>query len=126
MIKMFLVLLKVYAFYVKLESSYCRIYCENLPGLINQELDSIDRKSCRLFFLQNFQLNPSPFDMWGFMFCLKYKRENPSHILGRSLCCVCESLGRSRGVCLHIYLGLLRFKIYVKNMVIKSVADSRA
>ena len=30
--------------YVKLESSYCRIYCVNLPGSIDRELDSIDRK----------------------------------------------------------------------------------
>ena len=37
-------------FYVKLESIYCRIYCVNLPGSINRELDSIDRKSCRMFF----------------------------------------------------------------------------
>ena len=43
-------------FYIKLESSYCRIYYVNLPS-------SINRKSCRLFFLQNFQLSPSPFDM---------------------------------------------------------------
>ena len=28
--------------YVKLESSYCRIYCVNLPSSINRELDSID------------------------------------------------------------------------------------
>ena len=50
-------------FYVKLESSYCRIYCVNLPGSIDPKLDSIDRKSCRLFFLQNFQLSPCPFDV---------------------------------------------------------------
>ena len=37
--------------YVKLESSSCRIYFVNLPGSIDQELDLIDRKSCRLFFL---------------------------------------------------------------------------
>ena len=30
-------------FYVKLESSYCRIYCAILSGSINRELDSIDR-----------------------------------------------------------------------------------
>ena len=47
-------------FYVKLESSYCRIYCVNLPDSIDRELDLIDRKSCKLFFLQNFQLSPSP------------------------------------------------------------------
>ena len=50
-------------FYVKLGSSYCGIYCVNLLGSIDRELDSIDRKSCRLFLLQNFQLNPSPFDV---------------------------------------------------------------
>ena len=29
-------------FYIKLESSYCRIYCVNLSGSIDRELDSID------------------------------------------------------------------------------------
>ena len=37
-------------FYVKLESSCCRIYYVNLPGSIDRELDLIDRSSCRLFF----------------------------------------------------------------------------
>ena len=37
--------------YVKLESSSCRIYCVNLPGLIDRVLDSINQKSCKLFFL---------------------------------------------------------------------------
>ena len=89
--------------YVKLESSYCRIYFVNMLGSINRELNSIDRKSCRLFFLQNFQLSPSTFDV--------YKKENPSHVLGDSLCCACESFVRSRCGCLHTYLGFLRFKI---------------
>ena len=89
--------------YVKLESSYCRIYFVNMLGSINRELNSIDRKSCRLFFLQNFQLSPSPFDV--------YKKKNPSHVLGDSLCCACESFVRSRCGCLHTYLGFLRFKI---------------
>ena len=52
-------LLKV-CLYVKLELMFCRIYCVNLLGSIDRELDLIDRKSCRLFFLQNFQLSPSP------------------------------------------------------------------
>ena len=63
-----------------------------------------------VFFLQNFQLSPSLFDVQGFMFYLKYKRENHSHVLGCSLCCVCESFVRSRGG-LHTYLGFPRFKI---------------
>ena len=46
-------------FYVKLKSSCCRIYCVNLLSSIDRKLDSIDRKSCKLFFLQNFQLSPS-------------------------------------------------------------------
>ena len=50
-------------FLCKVVSSCCRIYCVNLSGLINRELDSIDRKSCRLFFLQNFRLSPSLFDV---------------------------------------------------------------
>ena len=29
-------------FYVKLELSYCRIYCVNLPGSIDRELDLIN------------------------------------------------------------------------------------
>ena len=30
------------------------------------------------------------------MFCPKYKREKPNHILCNSICCVCESLVRSK------------------------------
>ena len=60
------------------------------------------------------------------MFYLRYKRENPSHVLGCSLCCVCESSVRSRGGCLHIHLGFPRFKIDVENLVINLIVDSRA
>ena len=49
--------------YVKLELSSCKIYYVNLPDSINWELDLIDWKLCRLFFLQNFQLSLSPFDV---------------------------------------------------------------
>ena len=37
-----------------------------------------------------------------------------------------ESLMRSRGVCLHIYLGLSRIKIHVESLMIVSVAIQRA
>ena len=59
------------------------------------------------------------------MFCLKYKRENPSHVLGDSLCCVYESFVRSRGGCLHTYLGYQELD-YVKSLMINSVAALRA
>ena len=114
MIKTFqfcLELLKVYAFYVKFELSCCRIYCVNLPGLIDRELDSTNRNSGRKFFCKIFQLSPSSFDVQGFMFCPRYKRENPSHVLGCSLCCMCKSFVRSRGGCLHTYLGLPRTRL---------------
>ena len=55
--------LEVYVFYVKLEPSDYRIYCVNLPGSIDQELDLIDRISCRSFFCKIFQLSPSLFDV---------------------------------------------------------------
>ena len=109
-------LLKVYAFYVKLESSCCRIYCVNLPSSIDRELDLTDQNLGRTFFCRIFQLSPSlfdvqPFDVQSFMFCLKYKRKNPNHVLGCSLCCVCESFVRSRGDCLHAYLELSRTRL---------------
>jgi len=47
-------------FYVTLESSYYRIYCVNLPGSIDQELDLIDQKSCRWFFSAEFPTQPKP------------------------------------------------------------------
>ena len=46
----FLDLLKVQVFCVKLESSCCRIHCAIRSGSIDQELDSTDRKSSRMFF----------------------------------------------------------------------------
>ena len=52
-------LLKVQVFCIKLESSCCRIHCAIRSGSIDRELDSIDRKLCRLFFYRIFQLSPS-------------------------------------------------------------------
>ena len=52
-------------FYVKLESSYCRIYYINLPGSIDRELDSTDQSMHRLFFCRIFQFSPSPYDVQG-------------------------------------------------------------
>ena len=103
-------LLKV-CLYVKLESSVLQdLLCKSVQ--LDRSRIRLDRsKLVQIVFLQNFQLSPSPFDIQGFMFCLKYKRENPSHVFGCSLCCVCESFVRLRGGCLHAYLGFPRFKI---------------
>ena len=82
-----------------------------MPGSIDRELDSIDQKSCRLFFLQNFQLSPSPFDVQDFMFCPRYKRKNLSQVLGCSLCFVCKYFVKSRYGSFHTYLGLSRTRL---------------
>ena len=65
------------------------------------------------------------------MFYLKYKRENSSHVLGCSLCCVCESFVRSKGGCFHTYLGFPRFKIMSKTwwsiqLQIQELKDTQA
>ena len=65
------------------------------------------------------------------MFCLKYKRENPSQVLECSLCYVCESFMRSRGGCLHIYLGFPRFNIMSRTwwsiqLLIQELKDTQA
>ena len=59
------------------------------------------------------------------MFCFKYKKKNPSHVLKWLICCVCESLVRFRGICLHTYLGLSRSRIDVESLVIASVVVSK-
>ena len=62
---------------------FCRIFCVNLPGSIDRELDSIDRKSCKLFFLQNFQLNPSPLRIRVSDLLLLVYKGNPKHVFKR-------------------------------------------
>ena len=87
---------------------YFRIYCVNLQG-------SIDWSSCRLFFYRIFQLNPCPYDVWGFMFCLlSIKGKTLAMFCCCFLCCVYESLARSRGVCLYTYLGFLISRLMLR------------
>ena len=78
---------------------FCRIYYVNLPGSIDRELDSIDQKSCRLFFLQNFQLSPSPLRIRVSDLLLLVYKGNPKHVFKR--------LFREIWVPLvpHLYLG---------------------
>ena len=59
---------------------FCRIYCVNFPSSIDRELDSINRKSCRLFFLQNFQLSLSPLRIRVLDLLLLVYKGNPKHI----------------------------------------------
>ena len=56
------------------------------------------------------------------MFCLKYKRENPSHVFDCPLCCMCESFLRSKRWLPSHILRVSKIQDYVKNLVIDSVA----
>ena len=78
---------------------FCRIYCVNLPGSIDRELDSIDQKSCRLFFLQNFQLSPSPLRIRVSNLLLPVYKGNPKHIF---MCAVKRDLSAFMPL---LYLG---------------------
>ena len=62
---------------------FCRIYYVNLPGSIDRELHSIDRKSCKLFFLQNFQLSLSPLRIRVSNLLLPVYKGNPKHVFIR-------------------------------------------
>ena len=85
-------LLKVQVFYIKLESSCCRIHCAIRSDSIDRELDSIDRKSCRLLFYRIFQLNSSPLRIRvSNLFLLVYKG-NPKHVF---MCVVQRDLSAS-------------------------------
>ena len=53
-------------FYVKLDSSWCRIDSAFRPGLIDRNLGSINQKSGRMHFSAEFQHSPSSLKRLGF------------------------------------------------------------
>ena len=114
-------LLKV-CFYVKLESSVLQDLLCKFAWLDRSKIRLDRSKLMQIFFCRIFQLNPSPFDVKGFMFYLKYKRENSSHVLGCSLCCVWLFCKIKRWLPSHI-LRVSKVQDYVKNLVIDSVVE---
>ena len=101
---------------VKLESSNCRKLLLNFCKAQSIEAHT-DYFFCR--FSNSAQTHLT---CRVLCFALSIKRKTLATFCGCCLCCVCESLVRSRGVCLHIYLGLSRIKIDVKSLMISSVA----
>ena len=77
----------------------------NLQGSINRKLDSINRTSYRFFFCRISNSTQAHMTCRVLCFALSIKGKTLATFLGCCLCCVCESLVRSRGVCLHTYLG---------------------
>ena len=99
-------------FYVKLESSYCRIHCAFRSGSIDRELNSIDRKLCRLFFFCRISNSAQARVTYRVLcFVLSIKGKTLAMFWKCSICCVCESFVKSRDTFLHTYLGFPRFKI---------------
>ena len=97
-------LLKVYL-YVKLESSNCIKLL-----LFFYKAQSIEARAD--YFSAKFSNLARARVMCRVLcFALNIKGKTLATFWGCCLCCVCESLVRSRGVSLHIYLGLSRIKI---------------
>ena len=65
-----------------------------------------------IVFLQNFPTQPKPILTCRVLcFVLSLKGKTLAMFWGCFLCCVCESLVRSRGVCLHTHLGFLNSRL---------------
>ena len=112
------------AFYVKLESSCCRIKCAFQPGSIDRSLDSIDRISGRIFFLLTFPTQPQLIKMCRVLcFALSIKGKPQPRFCGCFIYCVCESLVRSRsGLSRYCKTSILSqwIQVYLEDSQIKS------
>ena len=91
---------------VKLESSVLQdLLCKSV--WLDRSKIRLDRsKLVQIVFLQNFS-NSTQAHLTCRVLCfaLSIKGKTLATSWGYSLCCVCESLVRSRGVCLHTHLG---------------------
>ena len=71
----------------------------------------IDWSWCRMFFCRIFQSAQAHMTCRVLYFALSIKRKTLAMFSSCCLCSVCESLVKSRGVCLYTRLGLLRSKL---------------
>ena len=99
-------------FCVKLESSVLYdLLCKSAK--LNRSKIRLDRlKPGQIFFLQNFPTQAQVHMMCRVLcFALSIKGKTLTMFYNCCLCCMCESLVRFRGVCLHTYLGLSRSRL---------------
>ena len=116
---------------LKLESSYYRIYYVNLPGSIDRELDSIDRSSWDCFSAEFSNSAQTRLTCRVLYFSLSIKGKTLATVYCGGLYCVCESLVRSKGVCLHIHLGFLISRLMSRawwsiQLLIQELKDTQA
>ena len=117
---------------VKLESSNCRKLLSNFckaQSIKNQTRLIEARANC---FSAEFSNSTQAHMTWRVLcFVLSIKRKTLKTFQKLLICCVCESLVRSRGVCLHTHLELsrsrlmsrvIKIKIDVESLVIASIA----
>ena len=107
-------MLKV-CFYVKLELSVLQdLLCKS--ARFDWSKIRLDRsKLVHIVFLQNFPTQPKPRMMCRVLcFALSIKGKTLATFYCCCLCCVYESLVRSKGVYLHIYLGLSRSRLMLR------------
>ena len=94
--------------YVKLESSV-------LQDLLCKSAWLDQSKVVKIFFSAEFSnLTQARLTCKVLCFALSIKGKTLATFYSGCICCLCyvyESLVRSRGICLHIYLGLSRIKI---------------
>ena len=108
---------------VKLESSNCRKLLFNFCKVqsIENQTRSIEARAD--YFSAKFSNSTQAHMTCRVLyFALSIKGKTLAMFYCCCLCCVCESLVRSRGVYLHIYLRLSKIKIHVKSLMTVSVA----
>ena len=108
-------------FCVKLESSVLQdLLCKS--ARFDRSKIRLDQlKLVQIVFLQNFPTQAQAHMTCRVLcFALSIKGKTLTTFFGCCLCCVYESLVRSRGVCLHV-LRVIKIKIDVERLVIVSV-----
>ena len=114
-------------FCVKLELSVLQDLLCKFAKLDRLKIRLDKSKLLQIIFLQNFSTQAQACMTCRVLcFALSIKGKTLATFYCCCLCYVYESLVRSRGVCLHTHLGLLRIKIHVKSLMIVSVAAQRA
>ena len=102
-------------FCVKLESSVLQDLLFKSARLNRSKIRLDWSKLVQIVFLQNFLTQAQAHITCKVLyFALSIKRKNLATFYCCCLCYVCESLMRSRGVCLHTYLGLSRSKLMLR------------
>ena len=105
---------------VKLESSGCRSISDFRLGSIDRRIGLIDRISGRMLFSVDFQLSPSSFKTFRFLYFCQVYKANLSHVLQVAHIVVCVNLLWDLwGAFFYASLGLSRGDSFKNLMIIQ-------